>query len=80
MTKPDASDFANVLANVKPIPGFHPRKWLREVRAQIYEETKNMTFEEQREHTRQASEKLRKESERHRTQQTKKTETGGTDN
>jgi hypothetical protein len=39
-----------------PIPGFDSMKWKREAQAKIYEETKDMTWEEQRERLRQASE------------------------
>ena len=39
------------------IPGFDCVKMKREIQAQIYEETKNMTPEEQRERLRQASER-----------------------
>jgi hypothetical protein len=42
-----------------PIPGFDSMKWKDEVQAKIYEETKHMTWEEQREHTRKASEEFR---------------------
>jgi len=45
----------------KPIPGFNPQKWLRKVRRQIYEETKDMTPEQRLERTRQASERLQAE-------------------
>jgi len=50
MTKLDMSKF-------KPIPGFDSLKWKREVQAKIYEETKHMTPEEQRERLRQMLEK-----------------------
>jgi hypothetical protein len=41
-----------------PIPGFDSVRMKREIQARIYEETKHMTPEEQREHTRQASERF----------------------
>jgi hypothetical protein len=44
------------LSKIKPIPGFDCVKMKREIQAQIYEETKNMTREEVREYYRQASE------------------------
>jgi len=44
------------LSKIKPIPGFDSLKWKREVQAKIYEETKDMTWEEQRERLRQAVE------------------------
>jgi len=49
------------------IPGFDCVKMKREIQAQIYEETKNMTPEEQRERLRQAGERAavrRKEKQR----------------
>ena len=39
-------------SQIKPIPGFDSLQWKREVQAKIYEETKNMTFAEQRERRR----------------------------
>jgi hypothetical protein len=50
MTKFDPSQ-------IKPIPGFDSLKWKREVQAKIYEETKHMTPQEQRERTRRLLEK-----------------------
>ena len=41
------------LSQIKPIPGFDSLKWKREVQAEIYEETKHMTPEEQRKSLRQ---------------------------
>ena len=41
-----------------PIPGFDCVKMKREIQAQIYEETKHMTWEERREHTRKAAERF----------------------
>jgi len=49
------------LSTIKPIPGFDCVKMKREIQAKIYEETKHMTWEERREHTRKASEKFREE-------------------
>jgi len=40
------------LSTIKPIPGFDCVKMKREIQAQIYEETKNMTPKEQRERLR----------------------------
>jgi len=45
------------LSKIKPIPGFDCVKMKREIQAQIYEETKNMTPEEQRERLRQVNER-----------------------
>ena len=45
------------LSTIKPIPGFDCVKMKREVQAKIYEETKNMTWEEQRERLRKVSER-----------------------
>ena len=39
-------------SQIKPIPGFDSLKWKREVQTKIYEETKDMTPEEQRERLR----------------------------
>jgi len=47
--------------NIQPIPGFSCVQMKREIQAKIYEETKNMTPEERRERTRQASERFREE-------------------
>ena len=58
MTKLDMSQF-------KPIPGFDSLKWKREVQAKIYEETKHMTPEEQRERLRQVSERMQREREQY---------------
>jgi len=49
------------LSKIKPIPGFDCVKMKREIQAKIYEETKHMTWEERREHTRKSSEKFREE-------------------
>jgi hypothetical protein len=54
MTKIDWSKYP-------PVPGFDCVKMKREIQAKIYEETKHMTREEKREHTRQASEKFQEE-------------------
>ena len=61
MTKIDWSKFP-------PVPGFDSIKMKREIQAKIYEETKNMTPEERRERTRQASERFRAEREHFRAQ------------
>jgi len=42
------------LSQIKPIPGFDSLRWKQEVQERIYEETKGMTPEQRREHTRQA--------------------------
>ena len=54
MTKIDWSKYP-------PVPGFDSIKMKREIQAKIYEETKHMTREEKREHTRKASEAFREE-------------------
>ena len=54
------------LSKIKPIPGFDCVKMKREIQAKIYEETKHMTWEERREHTRQASERFWADIERRR--------------
>jgi len=53
-------------SQIKPIPGFYPRKWLRKVRTQIYEETKDMTPEQRLERERRKSEEFQAEMERRR--------------
>ena len=45
------------LSQFKPIPGFDCVAMKREIQAKIYEETKDMTPEEQRERLRQISER-----------------------
>jgi len=50
-------------SQIKPIPGFHPQKWLRKVRAQINEKTKDMTSEEACEYFRKSSEEFQEEIE-----------------
>ena len=40
-----------------PIPGFDALEWKWKIQAEIYEETKHMTLEEQRERRRQVSER-----------------------
>jgi len=57
MTKLERQEFKKALSEIKPIPGFDSMKWLRKVRAQIYEETKDMTPEEQRERLRKVVER-----------------------
>ena len=49
------------LSKIKPIPGFDCVKMKREIQAQIYEETKHMTWEERREHTQKESMAFREE-------------------
>ena len=66
------------LSKIKPIPGFDSLKWKREVQAKIYEETKNMTWEEQRERLRQASERMQKEREQYWAEQAALTESSST--
>ncbi|MCL2710649.1 MAG: hypothetical protein FWE95_07195 [Planctomycetaceae bacterium] len=58
------------LSQIKPIPGFDCVKMKREIQAEIYEETKHMTWEERREHTRKASERFWADIERRRAAQT----------
>jgi hypothetical protein len=45
------------LSQIKPIPGFDSKKWLRKVRAEIQRETEGMTDEQIRERQRQAAER-----------------------
>jgi len=61
-------------SQIKPIPGFDSKKWLRKRRAQIQRETAGMTDEQIRERQRQIVE----EDIRWRAERTK-AETAGTD-
>ena len=51
-----------------PMPGFDSVRMKREIQAAIYEETKNMTPEEQQERLRKNSEKFWADIERRRTE------------
>jgi len=55
------------LSQIKPIPGFDCVKMKREIQAAIYEETKHMTWEERREHTRKSAERFDEEQRLRRT-------------
>ena len=59
------------------IPGFDAIECKRRIQAEIYEETKNMTSEEQIEYFRQASERMRKEREQYWAEQTVLAESAG---
>jgi len=74
---PEWQEFAKTTTEVKPIPGFDSLKWMREVQAKIYEETKDMTWDEQRERLRQASERMQKEREQYWAEQAALAETVG---
>jgi len=50
--------------NIEPIPGFSCVQMKRDIQAQIYEETKDMTLEQRRERTRRESERFREEGKR----------------
>ena len=50
----------------EPIPGFDALKTKWEIQAQIYEEIKHMTPEEQREHTHKSAERFDAEMKRRR--------------
>jgi hypothetical protein len=52
--------------NIEPIPGFSCVQMKRDIQAKIYEETKDMSPEQRRERTRQASEQFREEGKRFR--------------
>jgi hypothetical protein len=54
------------LSTIKPIPGFDCVEMKREIQAKIYEETKHMTPEEQRERLRKNSEEFWADIERRR--------------
>jgi hypothetical protein len=53
-------------SKIKPIPGFNPQRWLRKVRTQIYNETKDMTPEQRLERERRISEEFQEEIKRRR--------------
>ena len=67
------------LSQIKPIPGFDCVKMKREIQAQIYEETKLMTWEERREHTRKAAERFDREIERIRAERQRRAAEARTD-
>jgi hypothetical protein len=58
-------------SQIKPIPGFDSKKWLRKRHAQIYEETKDMTDEQIRERLRQSSERMQQYCEQYWAEQEK---------
>ena len=64
------------LSTIKPIPGFDCVKMKREIQASIYEETKDMTPEEQQERLRRNSEKFWADIERRRAERAMSAETG----
>jgi hypothetical protein len=64
------------LSTIKPIPGFDCVKMKREIQAAIYEETKDMTPEEQQERLRRNSEKFWTDIEHRRAERAKAAETG----
>ena len=59
MTKIDWSKYP-------PVPGFDSVRMKREIQAKIYEETKDMTWEEQREYIRKGAERFDEEQRRFR--------------
>jgi len=56
------------------MPDFDPIEMKRRIQAEIYEETKHMTPAQRQEHTRQASERMRKKREQYWAEQTAKAE------
>ena len=75
MIKPEWQEFAKALSEIKPIPGFDSLKWLRKVRRQIYEETKDMTSEQVLEWQRRISEEFQAEMEQRRAELAMKDQT-----
>jgi hypothetical protein len=57
--------FSEYLSQIKPIPGFDSKKWLRKVRAEIQRENEGLTDEQIRERELQSSEYMRKECEQY---------------
>jgi hypothetical protein len=49
--------FGDYLSQIKPIPGFDSKKWIRKRHAEIQRETEGMTDEQIRERHRQAAER-----------------------
>ena len=66
MIKSEWQAFKKVLSEIKPIPGFNSQRWLRKVRTQIYNETKDMTPEQRLERERRISEEFQEEIKRRR--------------
>ena len=66
MTELERQTFKKVLSEIKPIPGFNSQRWLRKVRTQIYNETKDMTPEQRLERERRISEEFQAEIKRRR--------------
>jgi len=58
------------LSTIKPIPGFDCVKMKREIQAQIYEETKDMTTDEWLDYVRKGSEEFRAKIARYRAERT----------
>ena len=79
MTELERQTFKKVLSEIKPIPGFVSKKWLRKRHAQIRRETEGMTDEQIRERELQASERMRKEREQYWAEQAALAETASTD-
>ena len=53
------TNFSEYLSQIKPIPGFDSKKWLRKRHAEMRRETEGMTDEQRREHLRQVVERDR---------------------
>ena len=58
-----------------PIPGFDCVKMKREIQAKIYEETKHMTWEEEREYIRKKAERFDRDVERIRAERATESQT-----
>jgi len=58
------------LSKIKPIPGFDCVQMKREIQAQIYQETKDMTTEEWLDYVRKGSEEFRTKVNRFRAERT----------
>jgi hypothetical protein len=60
--------FGEYLAQIKPIPGFDSKKWLRKRHAEIQRENEGLTDEQIRERLRRSSEEFQEEIKRRRTE------------
>jgi len=72
------TNFGEYLSQIKPIPGFDSKKWIRKVHAEMHRENAGMTDEQIREREMQASEQMRREREQYWAERAK-AETVGTE-
>jgi len=71
MTELERQTFKKVLSEIKPIPGFDSKKWIRKRHAEMLRETEGMTVEQRCEHSWQAAERMQEERERYWAEQAK---------